>query len=93
MAKEQKYPCFRSLSFQQIQDRMEAIQKSVVSAHWSNVISTVTFIGFWFKNPANLGFTAVFLTKGQKTFVEHVDSGGFPVGLSETQFFPLPKTR
>ena len=33
---------------------MEAILKGIVSDHWSNVIRTVTFIGFGIKIPANL---------------------------------------
>ncbi len=32
-------------------ERMEAIQKGIVSDHWSTV-----FIGFGFKSPANFGF-------------------------------------
>ncbi len=43
--------------FQQIRERMEAIAKGIVSDHWSTVIQTVTYIGFGFKNPANLGLT------------------------------------
>ena len=41
--------------FQQIRERMESIVKGIVSDHWSTVIQTVTYIGFGFKNPANLG--------------------------------------
>ena len=45
---------------------MEAIVKGLVSDHWSTVIYTVTYIGFGFKNSANLGFAQyVFLEVGE----------------------------